>query len=132
MGVRLPSVFAVTLAGVTINTNVETLALTTPPISPSLAGATVLLQWYARVIPGTNATGTTFLLRRGGAGGTLLNLVADADNALNAANLQGMRGGCYIDQPGDVAGVTYSLTVQCPGATVNGTVRDACLIAMVL
>jgi hypothetical protein len=131
MGVRFSSVVTTTLVNAVFTGAAETIILTSPPISPSLANGAMLIVWFANVQTGPTGTQLRTLLRRGGAlTSTLIN-----PNTLGVpvtANVQQQASGCYVDFPGDVAGVQYSLTLQQVGATGNGAFSDAAMIVFSL
>lgn len=132
MGVRLPSVFAVVAAAIQTTAAAETVAVITPPINIPLDSAAILLYWWLDALANTGATSGLFRIRRGsGLGGTVLQLAPQPDT-FYIAGAGGQRGGCYVDVPGNVAEIQYTLTFQNTGQSGNGQIRDGCLIAMVL
>jgi hypothetical protein len=131
MGVRFPSVQTNTFVGPLPASAVETVVLTTPPLTLPLDGAVVILLWMAMIAGGATTTDLDFRLRRGttsagvqvGATSWNLTAVVGSGRAL---------GGWYFDTPGAVAGIQYSLTVAQVGATGAGTFNDGALLAFAL
>lgn len=131
MGVRFPSVFTNTFIGPLPASAVETVVLTTPPLTLPLDGATVLLLWSMSVVTGTASTGTVIRIRRGTTTGGALVSLNPWTNTTTAA-LGYVLGGWYFDTPGNVAGQQYSLTVVQTAATGAGTWSDGALLAFAL
>ena len=100
---------------------VETVILTTSPVSTPGPNATVTLSGTIFLTAGTGAASATVQVRRGTT--TAGTLVGEAQYITVAA------GGYYSvpfvieDHPGDVAGQEYVVTIQEGGATAAGTVN---------
>lgn len=111
-----------TIANAAVVTTAETVAATTPALSPP-PNTTVILRGRVSLTAGTGTTAVTVRLRRGsGATGTSLG----APDAITAtAGATGEYEFEATDAIGDVAGQQWSLTVQQTGASANGTIVDA-------
>jgi len=108
----------------------ETVVVTTPPLNLPLDFATVFVFWYVAALTGINTLTQTLRLRRGSlVTGALVNV---SQNWTIAASVNSIFPGMYIDTPGAVAGLQYSVTYQGNGATGNATIGDVCLMALVL
>jgi hypothetical protein len=130
MGVRIGSAVAPFTVVVTPNLNTETIVVTTGFIVTPQDNAQILLFWFWQCVPGTTSTAVQARLRRGAAVGSAL--VNQSVNQLTSAGAGIYMSGCYVDVLAAQGPVQYSLTYQSTAATVNGTVNDYALIAMVL
>jgi hypothetical protein len=125
MGVRFPGSGNTTLVAASVVTTAETVVLTSNLINLALDFEQVLIFWWLSITTAANTTGIKWLLRRGAAvASTLINV--NVTEAIAASTLV-TRGGCYVDTPGAVAGLQYSLTVTCVAASANATVNDGCI-----
>lgn len=133
MGVRFPSVFANKIGqGLSLVTTAETLIDTTPALSPPIDGAAVFIFWYVKLVLGTGITGLTYKLYRGATlSGTVLTDQFQDQGGLGGGN-EVTRSGVWVDTPGNVAGVQYTLSLTQTGATANGAAHEWSFIAMVL
>jgi hypothetical protein len=131
MGVRFPSVASNTFVGPLPASAVETVVLTTPPISEPVDNAQILLFWFFVYAAGTGNTSALFHLRRGTTTAGASVGVANWPFPAVAAAVAGYSG-WYFDFPGVVSGQQYSLTLVQTGASAAGTFNDGVLIAMVL
>lgn len=131
MGVRFPSVQSNTFLGPLPASNVETVVLVSPPLTPSQDGAIILIFWTAVIIPGTGTASLQFNIRRGttASGAQFLN-----NRFVNAvtAGAQAVTSGFYFDVPGPVGGQQYALTCVQQTATAAGTWQDGAIFAFAL
>jgi hypothetical protein len=130
MGVRFPSVFSTTVLNSPIVTTAETVVVTTPGLVPPLDGATVFLLWMTQVTVGASSTGMVMTLRRGVA--VASPAVQQFNTIPMTAGAGGLGCGIFVDTPGSVTGVQYSLTLSMTAATGNTTVNQAALLAFAL
>lgn len=108
---------------VNVVTTTETVALVTPGVSTTFASDTIEIEGKINLTAGTGTTAAVFRCRRGnGITGTVVG-VAETDTLAAAASETHPFE--FTDNPGDVAGQVYSLTVQQTAATANGTVNSA-------
>lgn len=130
MGVRLPTAASITLTTTVLTQNTETAFVTTPPLNLPFDNAQVLLFWYCDIAVGGSTTAMRINVRRGvDITGTLINV--GANRTVASANIREFSG-VYIDTPGAVAGVQYTLTALQTSAAGNGVFNDGSLVAMVL
>lgn len=132
MGVRFPSVQSSVFVGPLPGNANETVVCTTPPFTPSLDGATIILEWFWTALAGATQTFFQMAIRRGTTvAGTLIGASALwAGSTTAGASYQG--SGSYFDTPGNVSGQQYSLTLIQGAATGAGTFRDVALVAFSL
>jgi hypothetical protein len=131
MGVRFPSVQTNTFIGPLPASAVETVVLTTPPLTLPLDGATVLLLWSIQITGGATTTATSVQIRRGtSTAGPVVS--AGAWLFVMTAGQRYTVSGWYFDTPGAVAGQQYSLTVSQTAATGAGTWIDGAMLAFAL
>jgi hypothetical protein len=103
----------------TVTTTTETVVLTLPSISTANAGETVEISGAVDFTAGTAATFVTPRVRRGtGITGTV---VGDADPITVTAGATSQVTFSVADNPGEVAGQPYVLTLQQTAATGNGS-----------
>jgi len=127
MGVRFPSVASTTFVGPLPATAAETVVCTSPPFTPPLDAAQIFIHWFFALSAGAGTTSYSIRIRRGTTtGGIQLNANQWALAATPA--IADFMSGCYIDNPGAVSGLQYSLTVMQAGATGAGTQPDVCLL----
>lgn len=119
---------AVVTANTTLVTTAETVAATCDRVKASKQDLRVALFAFALVTLGAGATAATARVRRGTtASGTLL----DEGNAV-----QGTAGNTILvavlvdDELSGVVGADYVLTIEQTGATGNGTVVQAGILAL--
>lgn len=107
----------------TITTTNETVVLTFPGISSSSSQDTVAVQGSLDITAGTAATFVTVRVRRGtGITGTV---AGNSDPITVTAGATSNIGFDVADNPGEVAGQPYVVTVQQTAATGNGSVLHA-------
>lgn len=131
MGVRFPSVFSTTFIGPLPASAAETVICTTPPLSPSLDFASILLFWTFALLAGTGTASVSMAIRRGT---TVAGVTITPGSFVQilAAGQNGNVSGSWADTPGAVAGQQYSLTITQNGATAAGTPGNVALIAFAL
>lgn len=131
MGVRFPSVQSNTFIGPLPASAVETVVLTTPPLTIPLDFATIFLLWDAEINGGTSTTAFGYSIRRGT---TVAGPLVQASGRFVTAVVGSARtcSGVAFDVPGAVAGQQYSLTVVQQGAAAAGVWNDGYLIAFAL
>lgn len=105
-------------------TTAETVVATLPGVSNQSVDGIIRLDGLAQVSGGTNTTFATLRIRRASLTGTL---IGEADAATLTGAAQGTFGIMAEDTPGEVAGVSYVLTVQLTAASANGSVPYAYL-----
>lgn len=105
----------------------ETVAATLAGVSPDTPGAVVTLDGTLDITSGLTVTAVTIRIRRGvDATGVL---VGTPEVPPIAASTRGTFAIQAVDQPGEVVGQSYVLTVQQTGGTSAGTVNSAVLTA---
>lgn len=130
MGVRYPSVQSNTIVAQLPASAVETVVVTTPPLTLPLDSAVVLILVYIAVTPGTGTTSLGFRIRRGTTtAGVLVNV---AMNTLPSAGIGGFVNAWYFDTPGAVTGQQYSATLAQNAGTGAGTITDVAMLAFAL
>lgn len=108
---------------VNVVTTGETVALVTPPVSTTFGSDTIDIEGKANLTTGASTTAVVFRCRRGnGITGTVVGVAETDTIAAGASETHPFQ---FTDNPGDVAGQVYSLTVQQTAATANGTVNSA-------
>ena len=90
----------------------------------------VLIFAYFNITPGASTTGVTGRIRRGNS--TAAPLVSLANTITVVAAQSYHLAMVYIDTPGAVAGVQYTLTGQTIAQTAQATLADGCIIVMAL
>lgn len=129
-GVRLAAAASSVVLASPPASTAETAIVTTPTLSPPLDNAAVLIQWYWQGVWGTGTTAVNVNLRRGsGTAGTLIN---NGGGITVTAGNQFIISGCYVDTPGAVAGMQYTLTLTGQGTTGAGSSVEGCMMAFVL
>jgi hypothetical protein len=131
MGVRLPSAGNQVLQNALPANNTEVIVLTSQPINISLDFQQVLIFWYISIQAGTSTASIGVKLRRGATTAGLLLNGANAGITLAAGQAQNLTG-CWIDTPGAVAGIQYSIGLVQTGATGAGTMLDQSILVMAL
>lgn len=131
MGVRFPSVFSNSIVNPAISTTAETVIATTPPFSPPIDAAQVIIHVVCSITIGTAGATLTLTIRRGPLVTSPLVQVHQPGITVVAGNTLGF-GAFYVDTPGAVGGQQYSLTATVGSATGNSTVLDAAILAMAL
>lgn len=110
-----------------IVTTTETVIAQLSGVSTDRADAIVNLEAVAQVTWGTGTTAATLRVRRGvDATGTLVGSAVAEGMAAGATDDMELQ---VQDQPGEVAGQSYVLTVQQTGASANGTAQQSSLAA---
>jgi hypothetical protein len=131
MGVRLPSGGNQVLQNALPANNAETIVLTSQLINITLEFQPVLIFWYISIQAGASTTSIGVKLRRGiTTAGVQLNGL-NAGITLTAGQAQNLTG-CWIDTPGAVAGIQYSIGIVQTGATAAGTMLDQSILVMAL
>lgn len=130
MGVRNASVSTTAQINNTMSVAAETIVLTTPFISLPLDNAPVLIFWQFYATSGTNGTTLQLRIRRGATLTDTLVMTGAAFTAAAAAMFN--CAGHFIDTPGVVGPVQYSVTAQNAGSTTTGGLFTGCMSAMVL
>lgn len=131
MGAKLPLVVSNTILGSPVVTTAETVICTSPPFSPPLDFAAILILVMLAFTAGASATSYGAKLRRGT---TIAGAVVDRgffNNLCTAASLVGSML-WYFDSPGGVGGQQYSLTLQMAAATGNTTINDVAMLVFAL
>lgn len=131
MGYRLASVFSTTFIGPLPAGAAETLVFTTPPISLPVDNTFVQLDFMCVILTGASTTALVYLIRRGTLVTSPLVTPTGIQDAA-AAVTEVVTAGMWVDSPGAVGGVQYSLTVQQTAATAAGTFATGILRAAVL
>lgn len=130
MGVHNPSVSSNTVQTNPVVTTTEAVAFTSPPISPGVDGAILLIAWQVMITTGASVNTLTFRIKRGVVvGGSVVGSSWVIPVLASAAQFY---SGVYFDAPGTVAGQQYSITVQQGAATGNGTINDGCITVVSL
>lgn len=130
MGVRNASVSTTNQSNTTLNTSNETIVLTSPFISLPLDNALVLIFWQFYAASGTSGTTLTLRIRRGSALTDALVMSGQPFTAAAGATFN--CAGHFIDTPGVVGPVQYTVTAQNAGSSTTGGLFSGCLSAMVL
>lgn len=112
-----------------INLAAETAILVTPGVSTRYNGDQIQIDGTLDITAGTGTTAVTIRCRRGN--GVTGAIVGAAEPDTLAAGASEAVPFTFTDQPGDVAGQVYTLTVQQTGGTGNGTVNGGgCQLAV--
>jgi hypothetical protein len=114
-------------AGVSLATTAETVVASITGVQTDNIRRRLLLSGVVEVTPGTGATSLALKIRRdngsGTAIGTAVTVACTASSKVSASI-------AATDEPGEVAGKTYVLTVTQGAATGNGTCDVALLSAL--
>lgn len=130
MGVRFPSVQSNTFVGPLPASAVETVVVTSPPFTPPLDSAVILILWHFVLTAGASVTSHTFKLRRGATtAGVQVNQLISQTTPAGGFNIV---SGWYFDQPTAVTGQQYSLTIIQTGATGAGIAADQAILVFAL
>lgn len=108
---------------------VETVVLTGHSVNTDTVQKTVTLFGVVNVTAGTSATAIVVKVRRGSTTAGVEVGTAETTTAV-ATDDYSIPFACW-DQPGEVAGATYCVTVTETAATADGTVNVASLAAIV-
>ncbi len=130
---RYQTQFTTTLVNTSIAAaGTETVILTTPPFELPIDSQSVLLLGYIGATIGAAVTGWTLQFRRG----TLITSPAISVGTLAMSVTAGNNVSfpfMFVDTPGIVAGVQYSLTVNQTGGVATSPVQTmSCLLALAL
>lgn len=131
MGVRFPFVVSNTIQNTVLVTTAETVVAISPPFSPSLDSAAILVLAWVSMTAGAASGACTGKLRRGTTtAGQLLQatgatFTTNTGFALSATMF-------YFDINPGAAGQQYCLTLTQGAATGNGTVGDVCIAVLSL
>lgn len=123
-----PIVKAANAAGVTVVTTNETVAVVLAGISTEGGGDLVELEGNLEITTGAGTTAVIMRIERGSVAGGL-QVISDAAVQVTAGNTVNLSINA-TDNPGEVAGQSYVLTVLQSGATANGTVTQVQLNAI--
>lgn len=129
MGVRFPSQGSTAIVTTPVVGPSEQIVCTTGPISQSIDGQLFLILWEVVFTP--NATGPVlaYNIRRGTTvAGTRINI---GGSVTEVATVGIARSGWYIDAPGVVAQVQYSLSINVTNASTL-TINETALIVIAL
>lgn len=130
MGVRFPGSGSKTLVTGSLTGPGQFVIVTSPLLSQSLAGQLVLIQWFFVFTASGTAPIIAYELRRGAlATDTLVNV---SRSCTEVAGVDICRSGCYVDAPGDIGNVQYSLVANITSGGAASTARDAAIIALAL
>lgn len=110
---------SVVTGNVTLVTTAETVVATLGPVNTRQASEPVVVEADVQVTAGTGATAITPRVRRGTA--ITDPLVGEGNPITVAAGNTVTVGIRVVDQPGEVAGQSYVVTLQQTAATGNGT-----------
>lgn len=106
-----------------VTTTTETVILTLPAVSTNGAQDTVALQGSVDITTGAGSTFVTVRVRRGTG---ITGAVVGAQDPITATAGSTQNIGFDVaDNPGEVAGQAYVVTVQQTAATANGSVLHA-------
>jgi hypothetical protein len=130
VGVHAVSISSTTILNSPIVTTAETVICTTGPFGLPVDNALVIVMWYAIITLTAGSTAITMRLRRGNALTSAVVNVPTAQAVTASTVIQ--LSGTYVDTPGIVAGLQYSLTAQLTAAGANSTPNDICLTAIAL
>lgn len=131
MGVRFNSVFSTTFIGPLPASAVETVLVTSPPLTPAIDTAAIFLFWTFALLAGTGTVSATLTIRRGTSTAGA-NITPGGFVQAIAAGANGLFSGVWVDTPGAIAGQQYSLTITQNGATVAGTPGNVAMLAFSL
>lgn len=114
-----------TATAVTDGGAVETVIVSSKPVYTPGPGATVSLFGVVNITTGTAGTAVVVTLRRGSttAGAVVGTATTDTTTAADHYTIPFE----FVDEPGDVADLVYSVTVTETAATADGTVNYASL-----
>jgi len=111
-----------------VTTTTETAVATMSRLNVDRIQRRIQFNGLVNITPGTGGTSVTLRVRRGSVGGTIVG-VAQAQ-AVTAGSTYSIAIN-VTDEPGEVAGAGYVLTVAVASATDNSTVNYAHLLAVV-
>jgi hypothetical protein len=131
MGVRFPFLGSTTVVTASIPGTAETVVCTTPPFTPSLDFAQVLIMCYSEFNTGTGVTSVVGRIRRGTTASGVALGTASPTLVIGAAT-PGILTFFYLDVPGAVAGQQYSFTMTMNGATGASGINDVCMALIAL
>jgi hypothetical protein len=130
MGVRFPSVATILAAGSLAGNGAESAIWTTPPLTQPLPSAQVIIIWEFLGNVGNGTTNIAAKIRRGSG---ITGPVVNSGNAFVVTpNTISKLNGCYVDNPGDTAGLQYTLTFTGTATTGVGSTVEGCMIAFCL
>ncbi|SRR6266446_3389256 len=130
MGVRFPGGGTTANLGNYPASGAETIIFTTPPVSISIDFAPVFILWYYSLAVGAGTTSILVRIRRGAALTSLLINNAGVQAVTAATNT--ITAGLWVDTPGAVAAVQYSLSVSGTGTTGAAAFIDGGMLAFSL
>ncbi len=131
MGVRFPFAATSAIVNNTVLTSTETVVLSTPQFSPPLDNAAVLIMvMWSMVTPGT-VTNYNYNLRRGN---LVTSPLVNVGNQVIVEPLSSrfLRMLMFVDTPGALGPVQYSLSIVGNGATGNTLLDYGTIVAMAL
>jgi len=109
----------------------EAIVVSSPSLSPPLDFAQVIILWFVQLLAGNTAATYKFRLRRGTAiTGTQINV--DVVTNGPPVSTGAIYSGVYVDVPGAVANLQYSLGMLCAGGGTNAVINDVCMYAFAL
>lgn len=131
MGVRFPSVVSNVIQNTVLVTTAETVVAISPPFSPPLDSAVIIVLANVVIQAGTGSGNSSLRLRRGTTtAGALLNVGAAPMATSTVFPLSGSV--FYFDIAPSAAGQQYCLTALQGGASGNGAVSDAFIMVFAL
>jgi hypothetical protein len=122
--------WSLTLANPALVLAAETDIIVLPAISGPIDNAVILIQWQFTAIIGANGTSIEIRLYRGNS--TTGVAICDIDSPKVIPADTPLFSGCYVDNAGERAEVSYTLTGAVAGATANSVLWAACIIAICL
>lgn len=130
MGVRFPSAFSTVALSSFISFPSEQLAVTSPPISQAIDGQVFLILWMMGFTSGVTGPLIQYIIRRGA---TLTGAIVYISPSIQeAGSASFVRSGMFIDSPGIVANVQYSLTYNVTNGASNGSLGQVALAVLAL
>jgi hypothetical protein len=130
MGFRNPSASTILAAGSLAGNGAESAIWTTPPINIPLANTQLIIIWEFLGNVGNGTTNIAARIRRGaGITGAVVN---SGNSFVVSPNTISKLNGCYVDVPGDIAGLQYTLTFTGTATTGVGTTTEGCMIVFCL
>ena len=129
MGVRIGSTFSNTIVA-SPALAAETVVCTLGPLNLAVDNAAVYLDWFVGLTIGTSGVTLTPKLVRGSITG-LTAINNPLAYTVVAANKY-LFSGCWVDTPGVVAGLIYSLTLTIGSGAAASTISELSLSAYVL
>jgi hypothetical protein len=129
-GGRPPIVFSTTILA-NVNNAVETQVGVTPPISPGIDSAVILVLFmWGTFAVGTTGTQAIMRVRQGnGVAGAVVNI--NTNETVIAGNTYSNTA-FVVDTPGAVAGLQYSGTVSVTAATAVTNTNQMTMLAMAI